>query len=99
MLASQPVVAFETPPPPTISPTFSTVVVSGSPAPADGFTDAVVTVTVVNTAEPPCPVWPVRRLTASPQNGANVQAVGGVRHVQLGTASSSSVPGTPRRKP
>ena len=77
VLVSQPVVAFEAPPPPTISPTLSTAVVSGSPAPADGFTEAVVAVTVINTAGATVSGVAVN-VTASPQDGANVEAVGGV---------------------
>ena len=85
VLASQPVVSFENPPPPTISPTLSTVVVSGSPAPADGSTDADVNVTVVNTVGAVVSGVHVT-VTASPQDGVNVQPIGGIN-----TSNSSGV--------
>ncbi len=48
-LAQKLVVVFSAPTAPTLSASMSTVVVSDSPAPADGLTDAVATVTVLNT--------------------------------------------------
>ncbi|HEY4928024.1 MAG TPA: Ig-like domain-containing protein [Acidimicrobiales bacterium] len=48
-LTANDVVVFIVPPPPTVSPTLSTVTVSGGSVPADGFTEAVATVTVINT--------------------------------------------------
>jgi hypothetical protein len=48
-LAAHDVVVFVVPPPPTVSKTLSTVNVTGGAVPADGFTEAVATVTVINT--------------------------------------------------
>ncbi len=75
-LDAKTVVAFDTPPPPTVSPTASTVTISGSPAPADGFTEAIVNVTVINTASSPVSGVAVT-VTASPNKNVLVDAVGG----------------------
>ena len=52
-LQATPSVTFSTPPPPTVSPSLSTATVSGSPAPADGSTEAVVGLTILDTTGKP----------------------------------------------
>ena len=77
VLDSKPVVVFAAPPPPTISPTISTVIISGSPAPADGFAEAVANVTVLNTNDAPVSGATVS-ISAAPAKTALVVAVGGI---------------------
>ena len=77
VLDSKPVVVFAAPPPPTISPTASTVLIGNSPAPADGFTEAVANVTILNTNNEPV-VGAVVTITPSPAQNALVDAVGGI---------------------
>ena len=53
VLQQQPVVAFQVQQAPTLSPSLSTAIVTGSPAPADGLSDAIVNVTAENTLDQP----------------------------------------------
>ncbi len=76
VLASQPSVVFEAPPPPTISATTSSVNLANSPEPADGSSPATLTVTVRNTAN--AVVAGVKlTATASPTGTVSVVPVGG----------------------
>lgn len=76
VLASAPVVVFQTPPPPTISATLTTVQIANSLAPADGSSAASVTVTVMNTANAIVPGVTVS-VAPSPTGTASVVAVAG----------------------
>lgn len=79
VLASQPQVAFETPPPPTISATLTTLSVSylsGTTSPADGSTAAVLNVTVRNTLGAVVPNVQVAA-SATPSSPVRVAALEG----------------------
>lgn len=85
VLSSKPVVVFAIPPPPTISPTLSTVVISGSPGPANGFNEAIAGVTILDTNHDPISGVTVTITTSPPQN-VSVNAVGGINKTDgLGT--------------
>ena len=71
-LDQKPVVALQVPTAPTLSASLSTVVVSDSPAPADGLNDAVATVTVLNSAGQPMPGETVT-MTGSPNQSVSIQ--------------------------
>lgn len=71
-LDQKPVVAFQVPTAPTLSASLSTVVVSDSPAPADGLNDAVATVTVLNSAGAPMPGETVT-MTGNPNQSVSIQ--------------------------
>ena len=75
-LVTKTVVAFQNPPPPTVSAAASTATVSGSPALANGSAEAIVNITVINTASSAVSGAAVT-VTASPNNTVNLQAVGG----------------------
>ena len=74
-LAAKPVVVFKAPPPPTVSAQNSQVIVNGSPEPADGTSDVVVEVIVVNTLGADVPGVTVS-MTSTPSGTAIVTPIG-----------------------
>ena len=82
-LQATPTVTFSTPPPPTVSPSLSTAVVSGSPSPADGSTEAVVGLTILDT-------------TGKPMSGivTTVTSPGATTTVDPVLAGTGTAPGT-----
>ncbi len=83
VLTHQPIVSFEEPSAPTFSPSESTVVVSDSPQAADGLSEAIATVTAINSVGAPMPGVNVA-LTGTPSTTVSIQPVLG---------GSSSTPG------
>lgn len=84
VLTQQPVVSFQEPSAPTFSPSASTVVVTDSPQAADGLSEAIATVTAINTVGAPMPGVTVA-LAGTPSTTVSIQPVLG---------GSSSTPGT-----
>lgn len=87
VLTQQPVVAFQLPTAPTLSPSASTVVVSGSPQSADGLSESIVTVTAVNTASAPVAGATVT-VSGSPNSTVSIQPVLGGSGVAPGVTNA-----------
>ena len=87
VVVQQPVVAFQLQTAPTLSPSASTVVVSGSPQSADGLSEAIVTVTAVNTASAPVAGATVT-VSGSPNSTVSIQPVLGGSGVAPGVTNA-----------
>jgi hypothetical protein len=87
VLTQQPVVPFVVPSAPTFSPSESTVVVTDSPQAADGLSEAIATVTALNTVGSPMAGLTVT-LAGTPSATVSIQPVQGGSSAAPGTTNS-----------